>query len=389
VKLKKIFISAGEVSGDVHGARLVNEIRKADPSIEFTGICSEKMAAAGVKLYADLTKKSTIGFIEPLIYIPGLFLTFLKMKKLIGKDKPDLVIAIDNQGFNMVFLAAVKKLKIPAVYYISPQEWQWGTDKGGKAVTGITDKILAIFREEAEFYNRLGGNAVYIGNPILDIARPEINKDNFKKLYKIGDKKKILAVFPGSRMQEIRHSFPVLLASAVNISKSVSDIEIIISVTKPYFLKKIKRLVKKYNTGMTLYSGNNYDLISNSDLSLTKSGTITLEHAVLGTPFIAGYRLGKISYMVIKKIMEKKWHKISFISLPNIYLGRMAYPEFIQDDFNTGNVTYEAVRILTDEKRRSELKAASGEVRKLLGEPGVVKRAAAEILSMLAVTDRY
>lgn len=382
--MKKIFISAGEVSGDVHGARLVKEIKKSDPSIEFTGIGSENMAAAGVKLYADLTGKSTIGFIEPLIHIPGIYLTYLRMKKLIGKDKPDLVIAIDNQGYNMVFLSAVKKLKIPALYYISPQEWQWGTDKGGKAVIRITDKILAIFREEAEFYNRLGGNAVYIGNPILDIARPEMNKDNFKKLYKISEKKKILAVFPGSRMQEIRHSFPVLLASAVNISKSVAGIEIIISVTKPYFLKKIKKLVEKYDeSNITLYSGNNYDLISNSDLSLTKSGTITLEHAVLGTPFIAGYRLGKISYMVIKKVMEKKWHKVSFISLPNIYLRRMAYPEFIQDDFNTANVTYEAVRILTDEKRRIELKVASDEVRKLLGGAGVVKRAAAEVLSML------
>ena len=370
--MKKIFISAGEMSGDSHGSKLVHEIKAIDPSVEFIGMGSSLMEKEGVRLFADLTKKSTMGLIEPLVHIPHIYMTYLRMLKVIKKEKPDLVVVIDFQGYHMVLIDAVKKMGIPVVYYISPQEWQWGTEEAGKNVVRLTDKIISIFPEEAEFYNRLGGNAVYVGHPILDIAKSNLTRKQFYENLQIQDSQRLLTIFPGSRMQEIKHTFPVLLKSAVAIAEKTENVQIVVSVPKPYFQKKIKMEAAKYkNKPIILYTGNNYDLIAGSSLSLTKSGTITLEHAVMGAPFIAGYRFNWISYLILNAIFAEARKKMKYITLPNLLLKKMAYPEFIQDDLNLENITREGLSILNDPERIARMKEDSRSLIKLLGGTGV------------------
>lgn len=167
----KIMVSAGEVSGDVHGSYLIKEFKKLRPDIFFFGMGSERLAAEGVDVKFDITKRGTIGILEALPNILPVYSTFLKMKKLLLREKPDLVLLIDSQGFNMPFAKFCKKAGFKTVYYIAPQEWLWGTPRGIKRVADTVDLIVAIFQKEYEAYRAAGANVVYFGHPLVDIVK--------------------------------------------------------------------------------------------------------------------------------------------------------------------------------------------------------------------------
>ncbi len=154
---KKIFLSAIEHSADLHQSVLARQLLRLDPTLELIGVGSFRSREAGVNVVMDLTPTSTIGFLEPLRYLPRLVRAIYKLRKLIQELNPDALVLIDGQGFHMPLLKRLGKVMFPRIYYISPHEWQWGTVRGGRNVIRHTEKILAIFKEEAEFYRGLGG----------------------------------------------------------------------------------------------------------------------------------------------------------------------------------------------------------------------------------------
>lgn len=377
--LHKIMISAGEVSGDVHGAKLVSELKKIDPTLQFFGMGSERMAKEGVHLFADLTTVSTIGMVEPIQHIPKIYLTYLKMKRLMKTEKPDLLIVIDYQGYHMMLIKAAKKMGIPVVYYIAPQEWQWGTEAGGRQVVRYTDKILSIYPEEADFYNRLGGNAVYIGHPILDLAVPTLSRTDFLTQYGIPDKR-ILSIFPGSRPQELALTYPILLKSAQIIQNKIPDLQIVISIAAPQFKSQIISQANASGlSNIIFYEGLSYNLIAQTTLSLVSAGTITLEHACLGTPSIANYRFGKFSYWIAKKLFAKKIQRIKYMALPSLIMDRLIQPEFLQEACTPENIALAGITLLTNPAQYQALKNDLLSVKTKLGFSGIVAKAATEI----------
>ena len=205
-------ISAGEVSGDVHGSYLVKELKKLRSDIFFFGMGSERLAAEGVDVKFDISKRGTIGMVEVLPNILPIYLTFLKMKKLLLKEKPDLVLLIDSQGFNMPFAKFCKKVGIKTVYYIAPQEWLWGSPRGVKKVAETLDLIIAIFEKEYEIYKNTGARVVYFGHPLVDMVQAKMTKENARQVF-FGDEicpSPVIAICPGSRRQEIRGLLPIL-----------------------------------------------------------------------------------------------------------------------------------------------------------------------------------
>ncbi len=382
--MAKIMISAGEISGDVHGAKLVQEIKKMDPTHTFFGMGHSRMKNEGVQIMADLSTVSTIGFIEPIRYVPKILFTYFKMKRLMKRHKPDLLIPIDYQGYHMVLIAAAKKLNIPVIYYISPQEWQWGTEKGGRRVVELTDKILSIFKEEEAFYNALGGSAVYIGHPILDLAQSKITKDDFYAKLKIPSGVKIISIFPGSRPQEINYTLPILLGAASLLQQENPELKFVVSIVSQKYESEIKKKTAQSGLKNALfYVDNQYDLIAHTYLSLATSGTITLEHAILGTPCLVNYRFGKFSFWIAKKLLSKKFAKIKYFALPNILLQKQVLPEFLQDACNPQNLASQAMEWLENPARYREVQNELKQVRTKLGDEGVVRRAAKEIVDFL------
>ncbi len=378
-----LFISAGEVSGDRHGAALVRELKALDPTLNFIGMGSDAMASEGVRLLADLTPFSTIGILEPLFYLPRIIKTYFKLKKSLSVEKPDGVVVIDYQGFHMLLLKAVKKLGIKSVYYIAPQEWQWGTEKGGQDVVSVVDKILAIFPKEAEFYTRLGGHVRFVGHPILDLAVNEMSRETFCRAYGLNPDRRIIAVFPGSRSQELIHTAPILLEGAKALKTLYPDIQIVVSVASQMCKQRILDRVAQFGLeGAAIVEGKSYALMAHSDFSFCTSGTVTLEHAVLGTPCIVGYRFSAVSYAFLTTFFRKKIAHISYMSLPNIVANDLILPEFLQDQLTVEALVRQATLWLENVSQYRQTKEKLRHMTTLLGERGVVKRAAVEIVKL-------
>jgi len=301
-------------------------------------------------------------------------------------EKPDLVLAIDGQGFNMPFIKKAKKLGFKTAYFISPQEWQWGSDKGGKKVVKTTDLILSIFTKEHNFYKRLGGNTVFVGHPIYDIVKPKMSKKEFDAHFHIQKNQKILSVFPGSRKQEITHIAPTLLKAAKLVQSHMGQgIRIFVSVLSDTYFERLKAICDEINLkDVIFYTGYSVDLIKHTDLSLATSGTVTLEHGVLKSPYIALYKLSWLSFMVLRVVFAKSFYnRLRFISLPNLLLSEMIFPEFIQDRAKPAEIYCEAIKLLTDKKRQKEIQSQLFHLQKQIGKAGCIARVGEELLKLM------
>ncbi len=379
-----IWISAGEVSGDMYGAALATELLAQYPNVKLIGLGGEKMKAAGVHLLDNVTSASTIGFLEPIRHLKKYLSAYKITKTHLKKHNPDIVVAIDFQGFNMKVLGYAKKLGLKTAYFISPQEWQWGSDEGGKKVINAADTILAIFKQEYEFYKRLGGNVTFVGHPLLDTVHPVMTRTQFKTQFNLPDTKKWIAIFPGSRKQEITHVYPQLLKAAEKIHYAEPNTHLIISVAENGLHKSILALLEKCAAPYTVIKGHTHDIITHTDLSLCACGTITLEHAILAKPCVTGYRLNPISYTLAFAIVGQKWKdQVGFIALPNIYLKKAIIPEFIQDECNSTNILDAGLKLLTDPIHYQATQNHLKEVQKLLGQKGATHHAAKIILGII------
>lgn len=370
----KIMLSAGEVSGDVHGYYLVRELKKLRPDIYFFGMGSERLAAEGVDIKFDICKRGTIGILEALPNLFPIYSTFLKMKNLLLKEKPDLVLLIDSQGFNMPFAKFCKKAGFKTVYYIAPQEWLWGTQRGVNKVAKAIDLIVAIFEKEFEIYKKAGANVVYFGHPLIDIDI--VNGRNPLAV----NGKPVISICPGSRTQEIKGLLPILLKAGELIKKELPEAEFLVPVSSRKLFQEIFDLVGDFRPKAVFEQ--TYDALAASDLAICSSGTINLEASLLGTPNIMVYKLSPLTYFIGMYIL-KIGQKIKYFSMPNILLEKLVIPELVMKDAMPEKIAAEALDILRNANRREEMKRSFEELRAKLGSPGVIARAAESILDFV------
>lgn len=369
-------MSAGEVSGDIHGAMLAKELLKNNPSLHLFGMGGENMRAAKVKTEVDVTSKGTIGILETFKHLPHVLFAFFEMVKLLKREKPDLLVLIDFQGFNMMLAKRAKKMGIKTVYYIPPQEWLWGTEKGIKNVVNTIDKLLCIFEPEAKIYKKYGANAIYVGNPNFDTARPSMSKEDFCKMFGLNPKFPIIGIFPGSRSQEIESLMPIFIESSKIIKDSIPNAQFMIAASSTVFKEKIEQISKKHNSKIPIVLGKSHDLLNVSNIAIAASGTITMEAAILNTPIIMAYKLSKFTEFLAKNILKIN---LPYFTMPNILLNRMVIPEFIQDKANPENLAREAIKFLTSPELTKKIKNDYILVRNKLGPSNAVRRAAEEI----------
>jgi len=359
-------MSALEVSGDVHAGFLAAELK----GCKLFGMGGEKMRSAGVDIRIDATENSSVGIIESLKYIPSHLSTLKKMKKMINLERPDALILIDAQGFNMLLADYAKKAGIRTVYYIAPQEWLWGTKKGVDKVVRTIDLIISIFRKEHEVFKAAGGNSVYFGHPLLDIVKKGMDRESFCRKFKLDTRRKIVALCPGSRRHEIKNLLPIL----TDIAGRMEGVQFVLPVSSSKLKKAIDEMVLRSKTKIIMIEGSSYDVLGNCDLAIASSGTIILECVCLGTPVIMFYKLSPITYYIARYLLRIR---LPFYSMPNILAGRMIVPEFVMGRATAGNIYREAQKMLADPGKYS---AGYEEVKKLLGSPGVVKSAAQKII---------
>lgn len=383
----RVMLSAGEVSGDVHGSYLVGELKKLRPDLEFFGAGSERLAAAGVEVVLDLTRRGTIGIFEALPNLLPIYLAFRRLVRLLDERRPKLLILIDSQGLNIPLAREAKKRGIKTVYYIAPQEWLWGTEKGVRKVAATVDLIVAIFEKEYNVYKMAGANIVYFGHPLVDIVKPTMSREEARVKYFGREaaglncrQSPVIALCPGSRTQEIQGLLPVLLQAGQLVRKDFPGARFLIPAATFDTIKESFGLIGNFHPQAVV--GHTYDILNASDLALCASGTINLEASLLDVPNIMIYKLSWPTYFIGKYLLRID-RKIKYFSMPNILLDEKVIPELTMADAEPVQIARAALDFLAHESHRQKMLSSFARLRQLLGAPGAVHRAAKEIVSMI------
>ena len=363
--MTRVFLVAGEASGDAHGAALVRELRALDADVACEGLGGPKMADAGMALRHDLASSAIMGFVEVLKHLGPIRRLFLDTVAHIKAARPDVVVLIDYPGFNLRLAKALHGSGIPVVYYISPQVWAW---KKGRihALKEYCRKMLVIFPFEVEIYQRIGMDCRFVGHPLLehiDAHKPDASVK--------GDP--VSGQLPGSRAQEIERLLPPMIGAAREILRTHPRARFHTPCVNEARAAQIRAIAGDFP--LELRVGGMYGIVKTARFCLVASGTATLETALLGTPFIIVYRTNAVTFWLAKRLVD-----VAHIGIVNILLGRRAVPELLQDEATPQQLAAETLALLEDGPRRTAMLQDFAELRTLLGGAGASRRAAEAVL---------
>ena len=388
----KLLISTGEVSGDLQGSLLIKALKtnaeKRKIELEIIALGGERMKEAGAKLIANTSSIGAIGFLEAIPYIFPTFNAQSKIDNYLNSSPPDAVVLIDYMGPNIRLGLKVKKKfpNTPVIYYIAPQEWAWRLgDSGTTDLIDFSDKILAVFEEEAEFYSNKGGNVKFVGHPMLDFYKDIPSREESLKRIGIKSEEKLLLIIPASRKQELKYILPTLLKAAQLLQAKDPSIKVLIPSGLKEFDEILNKLINEYGIAGRIISSNEVDslkpfLFSAAHLALSKSGTINMELALNLVPQVVGYKVSRVTAFFARYLLR---FNVKYISPVNLLLDKMLIPEFIQEDFKAKKIYNAALKIIEDDCIKEDINIGYRRLRNKLGKPGVTDRAAKDILDLL------
>ena len=389
---KKIFISTGEVSGDLHGSLLAKELfeesSKQSIDLEIYGLGGEKMREAGVEIIKDTTPISAIGIWEAVPLILPMMRIQKQFLNLLITESPNCLVLIDYMGPNISIGRKLKKKKInmPIYYYIAPQEWAWRVGNNSTTdLIGFSDKIFAIFQQEANFYRKRGGKVSWIGHPMVDLTKKLPTKKESRKYLDLASNQNILLIMPASRPQELKYILPTFIRVAQKLQRKYPDLVVFIPSCRDVFDQSFQKALDKNNINGRVISKSEIEknkvyIYSLSKLALCKSGTVNMELALYGVPQVVGYKVSRVTAFIAKKILN---FKLRFISPINLLMKRQIVPEFVQKEFNVNSVFRKSCKLLEKNDEKLKMKQGYKLLKNNLGDEGVTKRAAKEIINSI------
>jgi lipid-A-disaccharide synthase len=382
MKTPVIFVSTFEFSGDMHGEVLVREIQKILPGVCFYGIGGAQLAAAGVDLIFNTIQLSTLGFIEAAKNLRRIKHLLKEAVNEWEKRRPDLILWLDSGGFNLVLAKEAKKRGIPVVCMFSPSAWAYGRNRAVKLAERV-ELLLAVLPFEADFYRKFGTNVVHVGHPLIDRVKNDLEPEVYKNVLGIAPDRKLIALLPGSRRQEIANLLPVMLEAIAALAQEY-PLQAVLPVAASIDRAWIESLIKQYQVACIVTDGGVYNLLAAADAGVIASGTATLEAAFLQTPMVIVYQISKLSFFIYK-LLESPEHKgkpIRF-GMPNLIMDRQILPELIFENLNAPRILRELKAYLDNPQLTAQVKADLAEVKARCGQPGVMARAAGLIVELL------
>ncbi|MGB0562659.1 MAG: lipid-A-disaccharide synthase [Spirulinaceae cyanobacterium] len=383
-----IFISTGEVSGDLQGAALIKalfrsaEVQRLD--LQITGIGGQRMAQAGADILADSTGIAAFGLQEVLpMVLPALGME-RQVKQYLQQNPPDLLIFIDYEGFNSNLGRFCQKTfpDMPIAYYITPQIWVYSPFPGtAERLSQMSDRILAIFPAESRFFKQYTSAVTWVGHPLIDRMADAPRRETARQALGIGPTETAIALLPASRPQEIKLLLPNIFAAAQQLQAKIPDTKFWIPLSTGRFKSAIQTAIHEYQLNATLVETDSRPVLAAMDLAITKCGTVNLELALLGVPQVVIYRLAPLTAWAAQNIFRVN---IPFFAPPNLLLEETIVPELIQDDASVENIVQESREMLQNPERQAQIQQGYQRMRREMGEPGVCDRAAAEIFQLLA-----
>ena len=375
--MQKIFISAGEQSGDFHGSNLICEILRKDSSIGIYGLGGDKMICAGMQCIHNMTKKSVM-WVQSVTKIHEFFEILSDTVKFFKEERPKLAILLDYCGLNFYIAKSAKKLGIPVMYYISPQVWAHGGWRV-KKLKKLVDKMVVIYPFEEQLYKEANVPVKYVGNPIGD----EISKISIDEEYILHLKKEhgdnIISLFPGSRKQEITKFLPILLKTASLLYNVDRSARFIVSCSDVTHSSIINEIVKDASAPVSVVDGNLAEIVKSSKLCFVCSGTVTLKIAYYLTPMIIIYRISSYAYFIAKPFMQSP-----YLSLVNRLAEGYIVPERLMFRNDYKWLISSAIKLLNNMEVREKCIEDLKKIKELIScRPGVSKKVADEAISMI------
>ncbi len=368
----RLFWVVGEKSGDHHASRLITALRGVAPDWEHAGMGGEAMAEAGCEIIADLSQASLLGLAEVVRHLPRMFRLRDRLALEIHKRNVDLVVFLDFPDFNIALLKLLRKRhgdEHRAFYYISPQVWAWRRRRA-KQMAKLLDAMAVLFPFELEFYRRYGLETVFFGHPLCGEVVPSDRRERLRGMFGLEPGHQAIALLPGSRRPEVERHLPVQLEAMEIFRRSHPEAVAIIASSENIERSLYASLIGERDWAL-LASGRVYDVLAVSRVGLVKSGTSTVEAALIGTPFAVLYRLSPLTYFLARMLVRGVTH----IAMVNVLAGREVVPERIQREANRERLADDLERLWSGaerEKMIGDLKEVAGS----LGEPGGTKRLA-------------
>ena len=375
---KSILVVAGEASADRYAARVVGRLAEGagGGTLRFVGTGGDRMRAAGVELLSDIRDLASIGPREAIAHLRKYVGTYRALVREVRERRPAVALLVDFAEFNLRLARRLKRAGVPVIYYISPQLWAWRRYRV-RRVRACVDKMLVILPFEVDFYRRHGVMAEFVGHPLLEDFRPDFNRHDFLGGFGLDPGRTTLALLPGSRRREVEYILPVLLDAAGAILERFPA-QFLVSVAPtidPGFVRRMaSRLSEPARHHVHILTADSRDILANSDFAIVKSGTSTLEAALVGTPFLTTYRISPISWRIGRILVHSRYK-----GLVNLIADESIVPELLQDDATPMKLARTAVELLQSPEKLTEMKERMREVTQKLSQRCASEAVAAAI----------
>jgi lipid-A-disaccharide synthase len=372
-----LLVVATEASADLHAARVLEELRALRPGLAAFGMGGARLRAAGLESLRQAEEMSVMGFAEVVPKIPVILGILRELTAAAEARRPRAALLVDSPDFNLRLARRLKRLGVKVVYYVSPSVWAWRRGRV-KTIARVVDRMLCILPFEERFYEGTGVSARFVGHPLAERPRPG-PPDGYRAALGLASGRTTVALLPGSRRSEVRRIFPAMLAAAERIRERRPDVQFVVPVAPTLRAEALRpHLTHHPSLDVTLVAGQTEAAVGASDAALVKSGTSTLETALMLRPMVVVYRLSWVSYLIGRLFV-----KLAHFALVNLLAGRTLVPELLQRQASPERMAAELLPLLDDGQARAAQLRGLEEVRASLGEPGAARRVAEELARSL------
>lgn len=363
---KKIYLVAGEASGDQFGALLMKALKEESNSLEFYGIGGEKMEAQGLKSLFPMSELSLMGLFEILPHLPNLINRLRQTVDHVLRIQPDVVVTIDSPGFTYRLAKRLKKDRIPLIHAVAPSVWAWRPGRA-KKIARFFDRLLTLFPFEPPYFEKEGLPTTFIGHPIVEIGFDEISKEAAKESFKVPSDEILLLLLPGSRRGEIRKLLPLMSEASQRLQKVNKKIRFKLAAV-PHQLEEIQSLLGQGDLEVEIVTDSfmKKRLMRAADLAIAASGTVSLELALCETPHIVVYKINPLTAWIVKQLI-----RVEHVSLVNLLLKRACVPELLQEAC-TAEKIFQTVLNLLNDKERDVQRSSLAKIKGMLAPEGSI-----------------
>jgi len=367
----------GEASGDMHGAGLVQALLRRDPNLTFFGVSGEQLQRTNFETLFTVSELTGMGLLELVGNIKNIVAAYRLLRRALRTRRPNLLILIDFPELNLRLARLAKDLRVPVLYYVSPQVWAWRRGRI-RQIAQVVDKMAVVFPFEVELYQRHQMPVEFVGHPLLDVVRVSQERDPTLREIGLQKEKPVIALLPGSRRKEVNYHLPIMVAAATEL-KRIEQAQFFCVRASTLDRAELQKELDRAGFVIPIVEAGRYNAMNAADLVWAASGTATLETALLEKPMIVVYRVSWATYWLARLLV-----RIKYIGIANIIAGKAIVPELVQSDLSPERLVRESQVILNDHEARRKMIANLRKLREQLGAPGAANRVAELAVSIMA-----